>query len=289
MTVTQIIAGLSEVADRYDALFCDVWGVIHNGRESFPAATGALAQFRERFGPVILVSNAPRPSSAVKPQLASLKVPEAAWSAFVTSGDATQAELRRRAPGPALAIGPAWDLPLYEGTGVTLARSVEEAAFVSCTGLEHDEVETPEDYRDRMEAAAARKLPLICANPDRVVHRGEQLIWCAGALADLYQAVGGGEVVMAGKPYAAIYRCALDAAAEQLGRPADPARILCIGDGVGTDVAGANNQGFDCLFIGGGIHGEEVLRDGAVDQARVDAFLNREKAEAAYAIPKLVW
>lgn len=288
MTSPQIIQGLAEVAGRYDALFCDVWGVIHNGRESFPAATDALVRFGETHGPVILVSNAPRPSEAVKPQLARLAVPDAAWSAFVTSGDATRAELRRRAPGPALALGPAWDLPLYEGTGVSVAASDDEAAFISCTGLFDDETETPEDYRERLSAAAARRLPMVCANPDRVVHRGEKLIFCAGALADLYVQLGG-EVVMAGKPYAPIYRCAVEAAAERLGRAVDPARILCIGDGVGTDVAGANGAGLDCLFVAGGLHGEEVLVGGAVDAARLEAFLSREQAQAAYAIAKLTW
>jgi HAD superfamily hydrolase (TIGR01459 family) len=288
MSSARIISGLGDVAGRYDALFCDVWGVIHNGRESFADATAALARFKDSVGPVVLVSNAPRPSEAVKPQLTRLGVPDAAWSSFVTSGDATRAELARLAPGPALAIGPSWDLPLYEGTGVTLTASAEAAAFISCTGLYNDETETPDDYRDLLAAAATRRLPMVCANPDRVVHRGEQLIWCAGSLADVYRDLGG-EVLMAGKPHAPIYRCAMDSAAEQLGRPVDPTRILCIGDGVGTDVAGANNQGLDCLFIGAGIHGEEVLRDGAVDADRLAAFLDRERAIAAYAIPKLVW
>jgi HAD superfamily hydrolase (TIGR01459 family) len=288
MPSSRILSGLAEVADRYDALLCDVWGVVHNGREHFPAAVGALTRFREVHGPVVLLSNAPRPSEAVKPQLAQLRVPDAAWSAFVTSGDATRAELHRRAPGPAYAIGPAWDLPLYEGTGVSLAASPDDAAFVSCTGLVDDDKETPDDYRGRLEAAAGRKLPMVCANPDRVVHRGEKLIWCAGALADLYEQLGG-EVVMAGKPHAPIYRCGLEAVSEQLGRPVDPRRVLCIGDGVGTDVAGANAQSLDCLFVAGGIHGEEILVDGAVDAARLEAFLARERADAAYAMPKLGW
>ena len=169
-----------------------------------------------------------------------------------------------------------------------LVAAVDAAACVSCSGLVDDDTETPEDYRERLEAAARRDLPMVCANPDRVVHRGEKLIWCAGALADLYEELGG-QVVMAGKPHAPIYRCGLEAVSEQLGRPADPMRVLCIGDGVGTDVAGANAQDLDCLFIAGGIHGEEILVDGAVDAARLEAFLTREKAQAAYAMPKLGW
>jgi HAD superfamily hydrolase (TIGR01459 family) len=288
MPSPRIISGLRELADRYDALLCDVWGVIHNGRESFAPACEALVRYQQARGPVTLISNAPRPAQAVKPQLAQLGVPEAAWSDFVTSGDATVVELKARAPGPAWAVGPGRDAPLFEGTGVVFAEGPEDAAFIACTGLFDDEIETPEDYRERFRLAAARDLVMICANPDRVVHRGDALIYCAGALAGLYGELGG-QVIMAGKPFAPIYGQAMQAIARRLGRPVDPARVLCIGDGLPTDVSGANNQGLDCLFVAGGIHAEEILMDGAVDPDRLDAFLTREKAQAAYAIPKLVW
>ena len=289
MSVPRIISGLAEVADRYDVLLCDVWGVIHNGVESFPDACDALVRFQQAGGKVILISNAPRPSAAVRPQLAELRVPAAAWSDFVTSGDATVTELRRRAPGPAWAIGPDRDLALYEGVGVDFAHGPRDAAFISCTGLFDDENETPEDYRERLTAAAARRLTMVCANPDRVVHRGEELIYCAGALADIYGTLGG-EVVMAGKPFAPVYEGALAAAAAQLGRSVDRARVLCVGDGVGTDVRGANDQGLDCLFIAAGIHGAELLDlQQQTDPARLEAFLAREGAAAAYALPKLSW
>jgi HAD superfamily hydrolase (TIGR01459 family) len=288
MPSPRIISGLRELADRYDALLCDVWGVIHNGRESFAPACEALVRYQQARGPVTLISNAPRPAQAVKPQLAQLGVPEAAWSDFVTSGDATVVELKARAPGPAWAVGPGRDAPLFEGTGVVFAEGPEDAAFIACTGLFDDEIETPEDYRERFRLAAARDLVMICANPDRVVHRGDALIYCAGALAGLYGELGG-QVIMAGKPFAPIYGQAMQAIARRLGRPVDPARVLCIGDGLPTDVSGANNQGLDCLFVAGGIHAEEILMDGAVDPDRLHAFLTREKAQAAYAIPKLVW
>ena len=176
MTSPQEIRGLSELAGRYDVLLCDVWGVIHNGRESFPAACAALARFRAEVGPVVLISNAPRPSRAVIPQLDTLRVPREAWSAFVTSGDATRALLSERAPGPVWAIGPEMDKPLYADLPLSFAGP-EDAAFISCSGLYRDEEETPDDYRKTLSLAAERGLPMVCANPDRLVHRGTKLIW----------------------------------------------------------------------------------------------------------------
>ncbi|HEY0053471.1 MAG TPA: TIGR01459 family HAD-type hydrolase, partial [Caulobacteraceae bacterium] len=212
-----------------------------------------------------------------------------AWSGFVTSGDATRAELARRAPGPAWALGPERDAPLYAGLGLELVDSPLEAAFLSCTGLIDDETETPEDYRGQLARAAARDLEMICANPDRVVQRGDKMVFCSGALADVYESLGG-RVTMAGKPYPPIYTLALDEASRLLDRPVDRRRVLCVGDGIPTDVKGANNQGLDLLFVAAGIHGEEARGDdGALDPARVTALLERESASATYAMLDLAW
>ena len=282
------IADLHAVADRYDAVLCDVWGVIHNGVESFPAACAALARFGRERGPVVLLSNSPRPSDDVTGQLRALGVPDESWSGFVTSGDATRAELSARAPGPVWAIGPERDGVLYEGLGLAFAGP-GEAAFVCCTGLVDDERETPDDYRAALAVAAGRGLAMICANPDRVVQRGDRLIPCGGALADVYAELGGGEVVMAGKPFAPIYALALAEAERLAGRPLDPARVLCIGDGLPTDVAGANARGLDLLFVAGGIHAAEVLgADGRLDPALTAALLGAAGAHARYALPRLV-
>lgn len=283
MTAPVLIHGLSEVADRYDAVLCDVWGVVHNGRESWPAACDALVRFQETRGPVVLISNAPRPSSAVLPQLDRLGVPRAAWSRFVTSGDATRAALAERAPGPVWVIGPERDEPLFAGLG--LERSgPEDAAFICCTGLFDDETERPEDYVERLAGAAGRGLVMICANPDRVVQKGDTLIYCAGALADVYAALGG-PVVMEGKPYAPIYDLALHEAGDL-----DPARVLAIGDGIPTDVKGAAGRGLDCLFVAGGIHTADLAgEDGELDPARAEALLAREDARAAYLAAELSW
>jgi HAD superfamily hydrolase (TIGR01459 family) len=289
MTELTVLTGLNEIAADYDVLYCDVWGVLHNGRESFPAAIEAMTKFRTTRGPVVLVSNAPRPSRDVVPQLHALKVPDEAWSAFVTSGDATRMELAKRRPGPAWAVGPARDAPLYEGLGLEFSETPDGAAFISCTGLFDDEIETPEDFRARLKICAEKKLEMVCANPDRVVQRGDKMIYCAGALADLYQELGG-VVVMVGKPFAPIYAIAREAAERVAGRAIDTARILAVGDGVPTDVRGANLQGLDLLFISAGIHAREAEDGrGRLDKARVGALLRRSDAHARYAMRELAW
>jgi HAD superfamily hydrolase (TIGR01459 family) len=280
MSAPKILAGLSGAADGYDVLLCDVWGVIHNGREKFPAACEALARFQRERGPVVLISNSPRPAQAVKPQLTELGVPDASWTSFITSGDATRALLAERSPGPAWRIGPQRDDVLYEGLGLTFAGP-SDAAFIACSGPVDDEIETPEDYRADLQIAAGRGLTMICANPDRVVHRGDKLIYCGGALADLYEALGG-RVIMAGKPYPAIYDLCLTEAEGLLGRQG---RALCVGDGAPTDVKGAEAAGLDCLFIFGGIHGAEL----AGDPGRVGALLAAHGTKAAFAMPDLSW
>lgn len=287
MSAPQPVAGLSAIAARYDALLCDVWGVIHNGRESFAAACEALARFRATRGPVILISNAPRPHGPVIEQLDSLGVPRDAWSLLVTSGDATRALLAERAPGPAWRLGPDRDGPLYEGLGLDFA-DLDQARFIACTGPFDDENDEPADYRERFEGAVGRGLEFICANPDIVVQRGDRLIYCGGALAQLYESLGG-KVLMAGKPYEAIYTLALAEAAARLDRPLERARVLCIGDGLPTDVRGANARGLDILFIASGIHGGETIGPDGLKPDAVADLLRQEALTATWAMADLVW
>ncbi len=289
-TLPALLTGLHAVASRYDALLCDVWGVVHDGRVPFADGCAALARFRAEHGPVVLISNSPRPGQDVVLQLDALGVPSEAWTSVVTSGDATREELRARAPGPAWALGPMRDAPLYEGTGIRFAEVPEEAAFVSCTGLFDDDVETPDDFRERLRICVDRGLVMVCANPDRVVQRGGKTIFCAGALADVYVEFGG-EVVMAGKPYAPIYQRAYAEAARLLGHEAPRARLLAIGDGLRTDVEGANGQGLDVLFTAAsGVHGREVLdADGALSIARTHALLDTVGAHVTYVMAELAW
>lgn len=287
MSSPQSLPGLSAIADRYDVILSDVWGVIHNGKESFPAARQALARFRAERGPVVLISNAPRPSAAVHAQLDLLQVERTVWSAFVTSGDATRVLLSERAPGPAWAIGPERDAPLYEGLGLEFVGP-KEAAFISVTGPYDDVSEEPADYEARFKLAIDRGLEMICANPDLVVQRGSQLIYCGGALAQLYAKMGG-KVIMAGKPYRPIYELCLQEAEQVLGHKVDRDRVLCIGDAVATDALGANEQGLDVLFIASGIHGGETVRDGRLDTEAVGRLLAKDGASAAYAMADLAW
>jgi HAD superfamily hydrolase (TIGR01459 family) len=287
MTSPKVVPGLSALAERYDLLLCDIWGVVHNGREAFPMACDALARFRAEGGEVILISNSPRPRAGVIAQLKGLGVPREAISEVVTSGDATRKLLLPRAPGPAWKIGPDRDDALYEGLGLQFS-DLEDAAFISCTGPFDDETETPEDYRERFCRAIERGLPMLCANPDIVVQRGEKLIYCGGALAQLYEALDG-QVAMAGKPHAAIYDLALAEAATLTGRPVDRSRVLCIGDGPRTDLRGANAQGLDALFIAAGIHGQEILATGALDVAMMDHVFETEGVTATWATVELVW
>jgi HAD superfamily hydrolase (TIGR01459 family) len=287
MSLPEPIQGLDEIADRYDVVLSDVWGVIHNGRERFAPACRALSAFAEQRGPVILISNAPRPAPDVVPQLDDLGVPRAAWSTLITSGDATRALLADRAPGPVWAIGPDRDAALYAGLGLELTGP-EDAALICVTGPYDDETETAEDYRDRFEAILPRRLPLLCANPDIVVQRGDRLIPCAGALARLYADLGG-EVRMAGKPHAPIYDLCIAEAEARLGRPVDRRRVLCIGDGIPTDILGANGQDLDVLFVAGGIHGAELLGPQGLDMAATQGLLAQAGAGARWASGALDW
>jgi ribonucleotide monophosphatase NagD (HAD superfamily) len=206
---------------------------------------------------------------------------------MITSGDATRTLLAERAPGPVWAIGPERDAPLYAGLGLELSGP-ETAALICVTGPYDDETETAEDYRERFEAILPRRLPLLCANPDIVVQRGDRLIPCAGALARLYADLGG-EVRMAGKPHAPIYDLCIAEAEARLGRPVDRRRILCIGDGIPTDILGANAQDLDVLFVAGGIHSAELLGPQGLDMDATRDLLAQAGGGARWASAGLDW
>ena len=252
------IVGLSEISDHYDVILCDIWGVLHNGVASFTQASDALVLFRRRGGAVILISNAPRPSPPIARQVLKLGVSPDAFDAIVTSGDVTIGLMRLQAGDPVLHIGPERDLTLLDAVAeASGARpklvSLEDAQYALCTGLRNDEAEALDDYESELKAMAIRGMAMICANPDIVIHRGDTLIYCAGALARRYEELGG-SVVYAGKPYAPIYDRALALAEQRRGAPVAKSRVLAIGDGMRTDVMGAARAGLDVLFVTGGIH-----------------------------------
>lgn len=285
-----LLNGLSEISSDYEAVFCDIWGVIHNGKQHFPAAYEALRRFKAERGPVVLISNSPRPREGLEKQLNDLGVFDDAYSAIVSSGDATRQFLSDYAPtGSAWVVGPDRDKPLYDGLDIDLSGTPETAAFISCTGLYDDEADQLADYQAAFKVAAARKLPFVCANPDRIVQRGDQIILCAGSLADLYMSLGG-EAIMAGKPYAPIYDLCYQALEKTTGKPVDKSRILAIGDGLPTDVLGANGQGLDLVFVAAGIHATEATNDsGELDARLLAKVLETQKAQARYVTRALSW
>lgn len=264
-------------------MLCDAWGVIHNGVELFSGAAAAMIQFRETRGPLVILTNAPRPSSIIPGQLDRLGLPRAAYDAVVTSGDATRAEIEARLPAPAFRIGPEKDDPLFEGLDIKFAP-LEEASFIICTGLVDDQREKPEDYEPMLARAAKRNLTMICANPDIVVNWGGRMVWCAGALAEIYQKLGGA-VVYGGKPHPPIYRLASEAIEQAGGAPVPASRILVVGDGLATDIAGANAQGMDALLVAGdgGVH------EGDASEKSIAARLRDKGVRAMAATEALRW
>jgi HAD superfamily hydrolase (TIGR01459 family) len=283
--MTTALNALDDILDQYDAILCDVWGVIHNGRAAYKAACDALVRARARGLTVLLVSNVPKPRDSIPPQLDRIGVPRDAWDAIVTSGDAIRAELVARAPGPMFKIGPGdFDRALWEGLGL-VESELSEARFIGISGLFNDD-DTPEQYAEINAQARARNLEMLCANPDIVVQFGDKLIWCAGAVARDYEAIGG-RVVMAGKPFAPIYTLAYSELEKLAGRAIAKERIIAIGDGVGTDVKGAAAQGVDCIFIASGTHGEKLWTGGALDLAKAQDALAAEGVSPRYAMAAL--
>jgi len=263
---------LDDLTDGYDAIFCDVWGVLHNGEVAFAPAVEALKRARAKGITVILVTNAPRPFGSVIAQMTLLGVPEDAYDRVVTSGDVTR-DLIIEGPRKVFHIGSERELAIYEGLDVELVEEFE-ASGVVCTGLYDDETETPENYVELLQRLRSRNLPFICANPDIMVERGPRLIWCAGALARDYGQLGG-RTLIAGKPHRPIYEAASKAVEEIRGAPVEKSRILGIGDGVLTDVKGAADYGLDVLYISGGVHAADYAADGNVDFDRMNAFLQK--------------
>lgn len=255
MTTLHFAEGLRELVGGVEVVLSDIWGVVHNGLEAFPEACEALHTYRRRGGTVILITNAPRPADSVQRQLRKLGVADETYDAIVSSGDLTRLYVAEHPGRKMFWLGPERDNSIYRGLDAATAP-LEQADYIVCTGLYDDETETAEDYRDMMLKARERKLTLVCANPDIVVERGDRLIYCAGAIAELYRELGG-EVIFYGKPHRPIYERAMRLAGERQGHMIDRKKVLAIGDSVRTDLTGAREFGIDCLFVTRGIHSEE--------------------------------
>ncbi|MBL8589776.1 MAG: TIGR01459 family HAD-type hydrolase [Methylobacteriaceae bacterium] len=289
------LSGFAALAGRYDVVLSDVWGVVHDGVAAFPRACAALARYRAQGGVVVLITNAPRPSGPILAQLDGYGVPREAYDAVVSSGDVTLDLMAARGVAPVHFIGPPRDLTLFSelaetGAPVPPQAPLAEAEYVVCSGLYDDFAETPADYDPALDEMVRRGLDMVCANPDLVVHRGDDLLYCAGALAQRLEQKGG-RAVYAGKPHPPIYEKALARArAARAGRAPEAGRVLCIGDAVRTDLAGAAAQGFDALFISYGIHRDELHEaDGALRPDALAALMAAAPRPPVGVMPQLWW
>jgi HAD superfamily hydrolase (TIGR01459 family) len=286
-TTPPLTAHFATFAPRYDVLLCDVWGVVHNGVAATLQSCAALIKFRNQGGTVVLITNAPRPGDFVQNFIDTLKVPREVYDAIVSSGDVSRSLVAERAGERVFHVGPERDLPIFEGLDVELAP-IERADFVVCSGLYDDTRETPQNYIELIDEMRARKLVMICANPDVVVERGDHLVYCAGAIADLY-AHSGGNVIYAGKPYLPIYEQAIARAQALRGRAVDHGRVMAIGDSVRTDLKGAAAFNIDSLFVTAGIHAQELGGRDEPDPAALRDILAAAGVAPTAVMRRLEW
>lgn len=286
--VPSILAHAGPILTRYDVIFCDVWGVVHNGQTAFVGACEALEKFRAGGGTVILVTNAPVPKQRVADMLASRHVPRSAWDDIVSSGDLALEHILARQFQALHCIGPLdRDRAFFSALS---ARSVPlaEAEAIVCTGLNDDRNETPDDYLPLLEAALAKRLPFVCANPDLVVDVGGTLLYCAGAIADLYLHLGG-PVFWTGKPHLNTYETAHRQAEALRNTNVERSKVLVIGDALRTDLKGAENYGCDALFIASGIHRHETVDGIDLSAAKLSDLFVEGSPPAIGAMLELVW
>ena len=290
----RIIQSLSEVSAGYDTLYCDLWGCLHNGHAPYAAAVAALQAFRATKGRVVLMTNAPRPNRYVEAQLGRMGVPHDAWDMIVSSGDAAQVALFSGAVGRKVYhLGPDKDDGFFTDIPSDLVDApairrvpLEEAEGIVCTGPFDEHNDTPDDYRPTFLHAKAKGLKLLCTNPDLIVDYGETRIYCAGALAALYEEMGG-ESLYFGKPYPPIY----DLARRRLvaaGFESDPARILAVGDGIGTDIRGGLGEGIDTIFVTGGLAADAFGPDvEAPESGPLGVWLEEHQITPTYCMGRL--
>jgi HAD superfamily hydrolase (TIGR01459 family) len=280
--------GFGAISDGIDLVIMDLWGCMHDGVTAYPAAIDVLRQLKQRGIPVALVSNAPRRRSVVLPRLEQMGISSDLYAGIYTSGEmiwqhlATRGDEAFRVLGQkAHVIGATEEDAFFAGTDCTLVDSVEAADFCIVFGVA-DEHARVTDFQPVMDLALARGLPLVCANPDLIVHRGGIAEICAGAIAEAYQARGG-RILIEGKPHPGIYRRVM----ADFGIT-DPARVIGVGDALRTDVAGADGIGGKSLLIAGGIHHGDLLQAGTIDRAGLDR-LSADVPRPTYALPYLTW
>jgi HAD superfamily hydrolase (TIGR01459 family) len=280
----EIISSIAPLAGRYSAWISDIWGVLHNGIAPFPPAGEACVRFRRSGGTIVLVTNAPKPAWHVERMLERLCVPGEAYDAIITSGDVTRDLIAPYAERGIYHLGPDHDRPIFEGLPVRFS-GVEAAAAVVCSGLLDDDRETPADYRDMLARLRTHDLPMICVNPDLVVERGDRIVYCAGALAEAYERIGG-RVAYAGKPHRAIYEAALKRLAAVREARVPTSAILAIGDGVRTDMRGAAGMGLDSVFVASQLH---VPTGERLNGEMLNELFKDERTQPLAAMTGLAW
>lgn len=285
MTAPPILTSIAPLAATTDLWFVDIWGVMHNGVRPFASSVAACEAFRKQGGTALLVTNSPRPNESVARQLDSIGVSREAYDGIVSSGDVSRSLIEEWVGQPILHIGPARDLATFAGSDAKPGASADDAAVAVCTGLYDDETETPEHYSQLLARLRSRNVPMICVNPDLKVERGGRIIYCAGAIAAAYAALGG-TVSYAGKPYRPIYELALKTGSGLRGAPVSKERVLAIGDGVATDIAGANGFGIRSVFIASGVH---VQSGETIDHAANRLFANESAAKPVAVMKDFVW
>ena len=295
LSMTEVISSLSDISDQYKAVFCDLWGCLHDGITPFAEAVRALEKYKAEGGIVLLLTNSPRPKQGVIDQLRQIGVSDDLWDEIATSGDSARLALSSGLVGHKIFhLGPDRDLGFYEPGTTDLLQGLEkiervpldEAQGIVCTGLFNDETETPEDYRALLLEAKNRGLKFLCANPDIVVDRGSKRVYCAGALAAAYTEMGGTSLYF-GKPHPPIYDLARLRLTRLTGNSIPDRKVLCIGDGIGTDIRGAMGEDIDALFITGGLAAAETKTTRHPEKAALDNYLATHQYDPRYSIGHL--
>ena len=290
--MTRIIPALSEISAQYDALFVDLWGCVHDGVTAYPEAIAALQAYRKSGGIVILVTNSPKPREGVAAQLGQFGVPADAYYSIASSGDSARSAMFRGMVGEKVYFMGEWTrdsgffdpIEIINDPAHITSVPLQEAEGIVCCGP-FDPMADPAVNRADFLYAKQKGMKLLCANPDIVVDRGEVREWCAGALAALYTEMGG-ESLYFGKPHPPIYDLArrrLNALANKV----DSSRILAIGDGIHTDIQGAQGEDIDSLFITGGLAASETKTKDQPDADALEAFVTKQMITPTFAIGRL--
>ena len=285
----QVITAAGPLLSKYTAIFCDVWGVAHDGHSAYATANDALKRFRDQGGVVVMVSNAPVPNTRVAEMLDRVGFWRDAWDAIVSSGDIALCHVSDKDYRRPYLIGPYdRDATFFDALPQPGVQQLKDADVIVCTGLNDDVREKPEDYRALLEAGLELELPFVCANPDLVVDVGGVFYYCAGAIAEIYEDLGG-DVCWAGKPHRSAFETARWEAERVHRAPIAREKIIAIGDGLRTDIKAAQGMGINAIFITSGIHRNETMVDGEIDSGLMESLFSKDSPPAVAAMSQLKW